>query len=456
MNLTDWLTYEVEIGNYTISIQDIIISLLLIALLSLIFLLTKRRWLPRLFQNVKEDIELKERQRINRSVNIVFIVTLLAGLLITLNLNQTIYISENEKYTLSVNTLLVGVLIFTLARLSDWLISKWLIQNYKDQRKKNTYDKATLVTKVTNKEKEEHRAGQMIQSIVYGFLVFFLLKLLQIDELLPQLPVGSGDRMITITASKIVFAITVIFIARLISWIIIQIALFNYYKTNNIHIGGQYAVNQLVRYFIFFFAIIIALQNLGLQLTVVWGSVAALLVGVGLGLQQTFNDWASGIILLLERSVEVGDVVQIDGAVGRVRKIGLRVSRVQTLENISILVPNSHLVNEKVINWSHYDNKARFIITVGVAYGSDTTLIKELLLEVAKENEAVLKYPEPFVRFVNFGNSSLDFELHVWIKDLIQVENHKSSLRFAIDQAFRKHHVQIPFPQMDVWLKKEE
>jgi small-conductance mechanosensitive channel len=171
-------------------------------------------------------------------------------------------------------------------------------------------------------------------------------------------------------------------------------------------------------------------------------------------LQQTFNDWASGIILLLERTVEVGDIVQVEeGTIGTVRKIGLRVSRIDTLENISVLVPNSMLVNDKVINWSHFDNKARFIIKVGVAYGSDTQLVKKLLLEVAETNDYVMKFPDPFVRFVDFGASSLDFELHVWSQALKTIEDVKSDLRFKIDAAFREHEIAIPFPQMDVWMR---
>lgn len=457
MDLTNWLTYELQIGSFSIAIQNLLISIFFLGLGTVLFILTKRRWLPNLFKSEEQEGQEKEKRRINRYVNTIFVVALLITLINSLGLDQVLYIADNSEYTLSISTVLIGFLIFILARLADWLLSKWVIRNYKGQRKKTWYERSQTVDKTSQKEREERRAGRLIQSIVYAFLIFFILKLLQADTFLPQIPINAGaDREIFITVSKVVFAITIILIARLISWFIIQIALFNYYKVKRVHIGDQYAINQLIQYFIFFFAIIIALQNLGLQLTVVWGSVAALLVGVGLGLQQTFNDWASGIILLLERSVEVGDIVQIDDTVGRVRKIGLRVSRVETLENISILVPNSHLVNDKVINWSHYDNKARFIISVGVAYGSDTALVKKLLLQAAKDNEAVLTFPEPFVRFTNFGNSSLDFELHVWMKDFIRAEDHKSTLRFVIDEAFRKNNIQIPFPQMDVWLKKGE
>ncbi|MEM9992113.1 MAG: mechanosensitive ion channel domain-containing protein, partial [Bacteroidota bacterium] len=203
-----------------------------------------------------------------------------------------------------------------------------------------------------------------------------------------------------------------------------------------------------------FIAILVAIQNLSIDLTVIWASITALLVGLGLGLQTTFNDWVSGIILLFEGSVEVGDIIQMDDkTIGTVRKIGVRTSRVETLENVTIIVPNSQLTNDKVINWSHYDNKIRFVVKVGVAYGSDTKLVKGLLLEAARENEFVMTYPSPFVRFVNFGDSSLDFELHIWSQDFLHIEDVKSDLRFSIDQRFRANDVAIPFPQMDIWVK---
>ncbi|NRA51650.1 MAG: mechanosensitive ion channel, partial [Phaeodactylibacter sp.] len=106
-------------------------------------------------------------------------------------------------------------------------------------------------------------------------------------------------------------------------------------------------------------------------------------------------------------------------------------------------------------NWSHNDNKARFHISVGVAYGSDTELVKQLLLNVARSNAEVIRHPSPLVRFVNFGDSSLDFELHFWSSEFIRIEDVKSEMRFKIDQAFRENNITIPFPQRDIWLKKD-
>jgi len=211
----------------------------------------------------------------------------------------------------------------------------------------------------------------------------------------------------------------------------------------------------LVSYIVYIVAIIAAIDNLGIKMTIFWGGAAALLVGIGLGLQEVFKDLTSGIILLFERTVEIGDIIEISGTVGMVRKIGLRTSLVQTRDNIMLLVPNSKLVSENVINWSHTDSKARFSVSVGVAYGSDTELVRSILLEAARRNKRILDYPKPSVRFVEFGDSSLDFKILFWSKSMMVIENVKSELRFTIDFLFRENKVTIPFPQRDVWLRNQ-
>ena len=154
--------------------------------------------------------------------------------------------------------------------------------------------------------------------------------------------------------------------------------------------------------------------------------------------------------------MEVGDVVEVGGLVGTVRRIGLRTSQVQTLDNLTVIVPNSKLVTNTVTNWSHTDYLARFSVKVGVAYGSDTEKVQALLLEVAKEHDKILNFPSPFVRFIDFGDSALSFELFFWSSELVPIENIKSDLRFGIDKKFREHTVEIPFPQRDIWIKKTE
>ena len=147
------------------------------------------------------------------------------------------------------------------------------------------------------------------------------------------------------------------------------------------------------------------------------------------------------------------DVLDIGGLVGTVKAIGLRTSTVETRDSITVVVPNSKLVTDNVINWSHFDEKVRFKVGVGVAYGSDTKLVKKILLKIAADHPSVNEKPNPLIRFTNFGDSSLDFELHFFSRNFIHIEDVKSDLRFEIDNAFRENNVEIPFPQRVVWMK---
>lgn len=218
--------------------------------------------------------------------------------------------------------------------------------------------------------------------------------------------------------------------------------------------GRSHAILQILRYVIWIMAILFSMETIGIKITLLLAGSAALLVGLGLGLQQIFQDIMSGVTILFEGVLKVGDIVEIeDNVIGKVKETGLRTSKIETRDNIILIVPNSKFVNDIVINWSHLEKKTRFRIEVGVAYGSDVQKVTELLLKCAKENEKVSKTPQPFVRFNDFGESSLDFQLFFWTTDTFYVENTKSLIRYAIDAAFRENGVQIPFPQRDVHIK---
>lgn len=214
--------------------------------------------------------------------------------------------------------------------------------------------------------------------------------------------------------------------------------------------GTIYSVFQIARYVLWIFAITLILESIGLSINFLIASSAALLVGVGLGLQNIFKDIISGVMLLFDRAVEVGNVIELDGVVGRVLQIGLRTSKIQTREHIVLIIPNSKFIEEYVINWSAMDEHTRFSVQVGVAYGSDVKLVRKVLLDVANKEERIVQEPKPFVRFTNFGESSLDFEVFFWTSHNFIVENIKSDLRFVIDAAFRQNNITIPFPQRDV------
>ena len=217
--------------------------------------------------------------------------------------------------------------------------------------------------------------------------------------------------------------------------------------------GVQYALTRLLHYLILAVGIFLALDNLGISVTALAGLGAILAVGIGFGLQNIAQNFVSGVILLLERPVKKGDYVEVGGIKGTVREIHSRATVVTTIDNVDIIVPNGQFITEQVVNQTYDTRRIRVRIEVGVAYGSDTALVKETLLRVASRHEAVLTDPPPLVLFTEFGDSSLDFALLVWIGDPLRQPVITSELRFAIDAAFRDAEIEIPFPQRDLHLK---
>jgi len=224
-------------------------------------------------------------------------------------------------------------------------------------------------------------------------------------------------------------------------------------KAGRLDSGREFAIMRITKYVLILVFIIIAL----IAFHVNWTGFLALtplLLGVGLGLQQVANDLVSGIILLIEPTIRVNDIVEVDGVVAKVTLIGLRTSKVLTRDGISMIIPNHQLVSEKLINWSTSDAITRFKIKVGVAYGSDVALVKKVLEENAWKHPQVITNPAPLVFFKDFGDSSLDFELVFWSNQLFPIDRVQSDLRYQIEADFRANNITIPFPQRDVHLKK--
>jgi small-conductance mechanosensitive channel len=209
------------------------------------------------------------------------------------------------------------------------------------------------------------------------------------------------------------------------------------------------SVYQIFRYFIIVVAVGLSLDALGINLTFLIASSAALMVGIGLGLQQIFNDIISGFFLLFEGSVKVGDVIETEGIVARVVEISLRTSKVVTRDNIVIIIPNHYMITEKVINWSHNRDNTRFSIFVRVVYGSNLELVRHLCTEAMIEHPNVVKdenYPT-LVRFKDFGESGIEIEMMFWSPNNFIIENIKSDIRYALDRKFRENNITIPLPQ---------
>lgn len=204
------------------------------------------------------------------------------------------------------------------------------------------------------------------------------------------------------------------------------------------------------RWLIYLIVLLIAFSTAGINVNAILAASAGLLIGVGLALQTLFQDIISGIFILVDQSVHVGDIIELEGKVGRVEEIKLRTTRAVTIDNKVLVIPNHLYLTNSLYNWTQNGTNTRESVGVGVAYGSDVELVKSLLLRVASENEDVLKYPEPLVLFTDFADSSLNFKLIVTINDSFQASIPKSDLRFAIDKIFRENNISIPFPQRDI------
>ncbi|WP_274476307.1 mechanosensitive ion channel family protein [Mangrovimonas aestuarii] len=204
------------------------------------------------------------------------------------------------------------------------------------------------------------------------------------------------------------------------------------------------------RWLIYLIIFLITLHSMGVNVTAVFAASAALLIGVGLALQTLFQDIISGVFILVDQSVHVGDIIEIDGRVGRVEEIKLRTTRAVTIDNKVMIIPNHLYLTNSLYNWTQNGTATRESVDVGVAYGSDVQLVKRLLLEAASSHPEVLDTPPPAVRFMDFGDSALVFRLIFTINDSFTAAVPKSDIRFKIDELFREHNVSIPFPQRDV------
>lgn len=222
------------------------------------------------------------------------------------------------------------------------------------------------------------------------------------------------------------------------------------YDRKDIDSGVKDSIRRFTKYFVLSIGGLLALDTVGVKLSSLAAVGAVLMVGIGFGLQNITQNFISGLIILLERPIKVGDLVEVKGVSGKVVEIGARSTLINTRDEVSIIVPNSQFISEQVINESLSSSKTRYHVTVGVAYGSDVQKVQEILLKVANENQRVLKSPDPKVFFRDFGASSLDFRLSIWIADMWHYESILSELRFAIDAEFRKNHVEIPFQQVDL------
>ena len=273
----------------------------------------------------------------------------------------------------------------------------------------------------------------------------------EILDILKKKLVSLGD--LTITPAVLLTVVLIMLGALWISRLLQRMLRRNVFRRMHLNEGTQVTICRILHYVIMLVGIFIATNQVGISLTTLAAISAVLMVGVGLGLQNITGNFISTLTMLFERPVQVGDFVEVSDAQGRIRRINIRSSVVETLDNVSIIVPNSNFISQNVTNWSYRDSKARIHVPVGVSYGSDVDLVAETLLQVGRAHQEVLLNPEPTVQFLEFGDSSLNFDLLVWINDASRQYIIRSALNFAVVKAFREQGITIPFPQRDLHIQ---
>lgn len=261
-----------------------------------------------------------------------------------------------------------------------------------------------------------------------------------------------GESTITVKTILIfVFSVLLLFaVATLLNRFLLK----KVFPRYNMNVGVSQSIATIIRYVIIIIGLYIILQGTGIDLSSLGILLGALGVGIGFGLQSITSNFISGIIILFERPVKVGDRIEVGELEGNIASISARATIVITNDNIAVIVPNSDFINSKVVNWSYNDEEVRVRMPVGVSYKEDPDEIRQLLMEIALKHDGVLTIPEPLVIFEGFGDSSLDFTLMVWTKDYIaRARLLKSDLYFEIFSAFKERGIEIPFPQRDLHLR---
>jgi small-conductance mechanosensitive channel len=216
----------------------------------------------------------------------------------------------------------------------------------------------------------------------------------------------------------------------------------------------QYAIAQIVSNLVLVIGIFIVLENTGIHLGALTVFAGAVGVGVGFGLQNIASNFISGLVILAERPITIGDRVEVAGVVGQVQQIRARSTVILTNDNIAMIVPNSKFIDSPVTNWTYSDPRVRFRVPIGVAYGSDVNKVREALIAAGRSNSHVLEDPAPSVFLNKFGESSIDFELVVWSSEMShRPSRFKSDLNFAIEEKLREAGIEIPFPQRDLHIR---
>jgi len=258
---------------------------------------------------------------------------------------------------------------------------------------------------------------------------------------------------LTLSVKMVLLVVIILYLTTLFSWVLEAFVDSQIMTPRNMELGVKESLKRLLHYGLFTLGFLIAVSTAGLDLQKLTILVGALGVGIGFGLQNIVNNFVSGLILLFERPVKVGDIINIDQDWGTITRIGLRSTIFETFDNSEIIVPNADLVAQKVTNWTFTSKMTRIILPVGVVYGSPLEKVLEILNKAAKEHPEVLSNPAPNSIFEGFGNSSIDFKLRFWVRTIDERLRIRTEVAVIIDRLFREEDIEIAFPQLDLHLR---
>jgi len=447
----NWYIVELfSVGVFSIDFYLALAFILRIAVcISGLMLLSKRNWV--IEQENVEDIDRIHQHWVIYGIKIlsvsVFLTNPIFILFGYLQLANAIFLSFIE------------IVLLILGLLAGHFVLKELLHRL-FVGKQREQDKLVNTQRITKKAAIHYWIMLFIDFIFIILGAYFILLILGIgnDVIWRYVhPIFSGVKIgqYVFSINILLFAIFVFVVLFGLTRIIQKTLTKNVLPHTSFDLSAKQAIAQGVGYVGITVAIISGLLALGMSLTNLAIIAGALSVGIGFGLQHIVGNFISGIIMLIERPIKVGDRIVVGQDDGIVKKISVRATEIEDFEKSSVLIPNSELISGRVQNWTFHTPLNRMSVSVGVAYGTDVDLVKKLLLEVAAENENVVQVPEPRVYFDDFGDSALIFRLMVYIYDISMRNRTPSNLRFAIDKKFRENNIHIPFPQRDVHIKKD-
>lgn len=256
-----------------------------------------------------------------------------------------------------------------------------------------------------------------------------------------------------ITALTLIIPATLISLSFKLSRFLSGFVLNKFYDHYQVAEEAQYTFNRLIHYIVVILAFLIALPIVGFNLSALTVFAGVLGVGVGFGISNIASNFISGLIILFERPIKIGDTITVDNMDGVVEHINMRATILRTFDNERVIIPNSQFIENRVMNWSYADPKLRLDIIIGIAHGSDVKLAEQLLLQAAQEGEHVLTDPAPAVYFTEIGQSMLTLRMIFWVPDSSHILSSKSDVNHRVNELFAEHNIEIPFPQQDLHLR---